>query len=122
MKGQKLWKRANKVIPNGTMLFSKNPNLFLPKKWPSYFSKSKGCKIWDLDNIPYDDISLMGVGTNILGYNNNKVEKKVVNVIKDGNISTLNSVEEIHLAEKLISMHSWADMARFTRSGERLMQ
>ena len=117
MKGQKLWKRANKVIPNGTMLFSKNPNLFLPKKWPSYFSKSKGCKIWDLDNIPYDDISLMGVGTNILGYNNNKVEKKVVNVIKDGNISTLNSVEEIHLAEKLISMHSWADMARFTRSG-----
>ena len=109
LKGQKLWKRANKVIPNGTMLFSKNPNLFLPKKWPSYFSKSKGCKIWDLDNIPYDDISLMGVGTNILGYNNNKVEKKVVNVIKDGNISTLNSVEEIHLAEKLISMHSWAD-------------
>ena len=95
----------------------KKSKFIFTKKMAILFSKSKGCKIWDLDNIPYDDISLMGVGTNILGYNNNKVEKKVVNVIKDGNISTLNSVEEIHLAEKLISMHSWADMARFTRSG-----
>ena len=31
------------------MLFSKNPDLHLPKLWPAYFSKSKGCKIWGLD-------------------------------------------------------------------------
>jgi glutamate-1-semialdehyde 2,1-aminomutase len=115
--GQKVWKRAKNIIPNGSMLLSKNPDLFLPEKWPAYFSKTKGCKIWDLDNNVLDDISYMGVGTNILGYNYPDVEKKVIQTIKNGTMSTLNSIEEILLAEKLISMHPWADMARFTRSG-----
>ena len=115
--GQKFWKRANNIIPGGTMLFSKNPDLFLPGKWPAYFSKAKGCKLWDLDNVLYNDISFMGVGTNILGYCNPDIEKKVIQVIKSGNMSTLNSIEEILLAEKLISLHPWSEMARFTRSG-----
>ena len=59
----------------------------------------------------------MGVGTNLLGYNNNEVEKKVIETIKKGNMSTLNSIEEILLSEKLINLHPWFDMARFTRSG-----
>ena len=115
--GQKTWIRAKNSIPGGTMLFSKNPDLFLPKKWPAYFSKTKGCKVWDLDKNIYNDLSFMGVGTNTLGYNNSDVEKKVINTIKEGNMSTLNSVDEILLAEKLISLHPWAEMARFTRSG-----
>ena len=32
-------------------------------------------------------------------------------------MSTLNYPEEVWLAEKLIDMHDWADMARFARSG-----
>ena len=116
-KGQKMWKRANSVIPGGTMLFSKNPNIFLPEKWPAYFSKTKGCKVWDLDNIAFNDISFMGLGTNTLGYSHPNVEKKVIEVIKKGTMSTLNSTEEILLAEKLITLHPWAEMAKFTRSG-----
>ena len=115
--GQKFWKRAQTVIPGGTMLFSKNPDLFLPGKWPAYFSKSKGCKVWDLENNVYDDVAFMGVGTNILGYCNPYIEKKVIEVVKNGTMSTLNSNEEILLAEKLISLHPWSEMARFTRSG-----
>ncbi len=115
--GQKVWKRAQKIIPGGTMLFSKNPDLFLPEKWPAYFSKSKGYKVWDLDGNCFADLSFMGVGTNTLGYSNAKIEKKVLQTIKKGNMTTLNSLEEIKLAEKLIEIHPWADMARFTRSG-----
>ena len=99
------------------MLFSKNPDLFLPGKWPAYFSKSKGCKLWDLDNNKYDDIAYMGNGTNVLGYCHPEIEKKVSKVIKNGTISTLNSIEEILLAEKLVSLHPWSEMVRFTRSG-----
>ena len=62
-------------------------------------------------------MSLMGVGTNILGYSNSKINTQVLNAVKKGNISTLNSYEEVKLAEKLIEMHPWFDMARFTRSG-----
>ena len=115
--GQKYWQKAKKIIPGGTMLFSKNPDLHLPLKWPAYFKKAKGCKIWDLDNKKYDDLFLMGVGTNILGYSHQSLEKKIKKIINDGNMSSLNSVEEIILAERLIDLHPWSEMVRFSRTG-----
>ena len=99
------------------MLLSKNPNIFLPKKWPTYYSKSKGYNVWDLDGKKYIDMSLMGVGTNILGYNNPYVDLAVQNVIKKGNLTSLNCPEEVQLAEKLISLHPWADKVKFARTG-----
>ena len=115
--GQKMWKRAKNVIPGGTMLFSKNPDLFLPKFWPAYFEKTKGCNVWDLEGRKYFDFSMMGVGTNILGYSRKEVDDAVRKVIDKGNMSTLNSKEEILLAEKLIEMHPWAGKVRFARTG-----
>lgn len=115
--GQKLWKDAKKIIAGGNMLLSKNPDTFLPKYWPSYFSKTKGCNVWDLDNNKYIDFTTMGVGTNILGYSNNKVDKKVKEIIDKGNLSTLNSPEEVELSRRILSLHKWADTIRYTRSG-----
>ena len=115
--GQKLWKRAKQVIPGGNMLLSKRGEMFLPDQWPSYFSKAKGCKIWDLDGAEFIDMSLMGVGTNILGYGHPEVDDAVTRTVANGNMSTLNCPEEVYLAEKLVALHPWADMARFARSG-----
>ncbi len=115
--GQKIWGRAKKVIPGGNMLFSKRPEMFLPEGWPVYFNKTSGCKIIDLDNNTYYDFCSMGVGTNILGYSNKELDKSIHQVIKSGNMSTLNSADEVLLAEKLISMHSWSDMVKFARTG-----
>jgi len=115
--GQKLWKRAKKVIPGGNMLLSKNPEIFLPGKWPTYFSKSKGCKVWDLEGHEYLDMSIMGIGTNILGYNRPEIDEAVKKTIKDGNMSTLNCPEEVYLSERLVSMHPWSSMVKLTRSG-----
>ena len=99
------------------MLLSKRPEMFLPEKWPSYFTKAKGCKVWDMDGIEYLDMSIMGIGTNILGYAYDEVDKEVQRAVSESNMSTFNCPQEVYLAEKLIDMHSWADMARFTRSG-----
>jgi glutamate-1-semialdehyde 2,1-aminomutase len=115
--GQKLYKRAKRVIPGGNMLLSKRPEMFLPEKWPSYFSKSKGCKVWDLDGKEYIDMSIMGIGTNILGYGHPEVDEAVMKTVKDGNMSTFNCPEEVYLAEKLVELHPWADMVRFARAG-----
>jgi glutamate-1-semialdehyde 2,1-aminomutase len=115
--GQKLWKRAKAVIPGGNMLLSKRAEMFLPEQWPAYFSKSKGCKVWDLDGNEYTDMSIVGIGTNILGYGNNEVDGAVRKTVDAGNMSTLNCPEEVYLAEKLVEMHPWADMVRFARSG-----
>jgi glutamate-1-semialdehyde 2,1-aminomutase len=115
--GQKMWRRAKNIIPGGTMLFSKNPDLFLPEYWPAYFSKTKGYNVWDLDNKKYIDLSLMGIGTNILGYSRKEVDDAVKKVIDNGNMSTFNSKEEIILAEKLAEIHPWAGKVRFARTG-----
>ena len=87
--GYKMWKRAENIIPGGNMLLSKRPDNFLPLKWPTYFIKSKGCFIWDLENKKYLDICMMGVGTNILGYANTKVDNEVKKIINNGIVSTL---------------------------------
>ena len=115
--GQKLWQRAKTVIPAGNMLLSKRPEMFLPEHWPAYYTRSEGCNVWDLDGNKYTDMCLMGVGTNILGYAREEVDDAVKNAITAGNMTTLNCPEEIYLAEKLISMHPFAEMARFCRTG-----
>ena len=115
--GQKLWKKAKTIIPGGNMLISKRSEFFLPDLWPSYYSKSKKCFIWDLDNKKLTDMSLMGVGTNILGYAYTPVDNEVIKSIKFSNMSTLNCPEEVQLAEKLIDMNNWADMVKFAKTG-----
>lgn len=115
--GQKLWERAKKVIPGGNMLLSKRAEMFLPDQWPAYFSRSKGARVWDLDGNEYIDMSIMGIGTNVLGYGHPEVDEAVQQVVRDGNMSTLNAPEEVYLAEKLIELNPWADMVRFARSG-----
>ena len=116
-KSQNLYKKAKTIIPGGNMLLSKRPELFSPSKWPSYFSKTSGCNVWDLDDNKYTDMSHMGVGTNTLGYNNKSVDTQVKLTIDRGNLSTLNCPEEVELAEKLIELHDWADMVRLARTG-----
>ncbi len=115
--GQKLWKHAKQIIPGGNMLLSKRAEMFMPDQWPAYFSKAKGCKVWDLDDKEYIDMSIMGIGTNTLGYGHPEVDAAVHQTIDNGNMSTLNCPEEVYLAEKLIELHPWADMVRFARSG-----
>jgi len=115
--GQKLWKRAKEIIPGGNMLLSKRPEMFLPEQWPAYYSRAEGCKVWDLDDNEYIDMSFMGIGTNILGYGNHEVNDAVNKSVNAGNMSTLNCPEEVYLAEKLIELHPWADMVRLARTG-----
>ena len=115
--GQELYKKAKTLIPGGTMLLSKRPEMFLPEQWPSYFSKAKGCSVWDLEGNELIDMSIMGIGTNTLGYGNDTVDAAVMETIRKGNMSTLNCPEEVYLAEKLIEINPWADMVRFARTG-----
>ena len=59
----------------------------------------------------------MGVGTNVLGFNNKTINNAVIISIKKGNMSSLNSLEEYSLAKELLKIHKWADMAKFAKTG-----
>lgn len=115
--GQKLWKHAKEVIPGGNMLLSKRSEMFLPEQWPSYFSKAKGCEVWDLDGQHFFDMASMGVGTNSLGYGNTVVDEAVIRTVRSGNMSTLNCSEEVTLADRLLAINPWAGMIRLARTG-----
>ena len=115
--GQDLWEKAKKIIPGGNQLLSKRSELFLPGFWPAYYKKAKGCTIWDLDNTQYYDFAGMGVTACVLGYADDDIDSAVINAINNGSMSTLNSYEEVELAEKLIDIHPWSDMVRFARTG-----
>lgn len=120
-KGIELWNKAKKLMPGGTQLLSKRSEMFLPQQWPSYYKKAVGVEVWDLDNNHYIDMSIMGVGACILGYADGDVNRAVKKVIDSGSMCTLNSPEEVELAELLLRLHPWADMVRYARTGGEAM-
>lgn len=116
-KGQELYLEAKKLIPGGTQLLSKRPEMFLPDLWPAYYSRAKGCKIWDLDDREYIDVSFMGIGANVLGYANDEVDEAAKEAVDKGGMSTLNAPEEVYLAKKLTDLHPWAGGVRYAKAG-----
>lgn len=120
-KSQNLYIKAKKIIPGGTQLLSKRPEMFLPDLWPAYYKKAKGCEVWDLDEKKYIDMSYMGIGACILGYADRDVNKAVESVVNKGSMSTLNAPEEVELAQLFIKFHPWARMVKYARTGGEAM-
>lgn len=109
------------LIPGLSQLLSKRPDMFSLGVWPTYYSKAKGAMIWDLDGVEYLDMSIGGIGACVLGYADEEIDDAVISSIRKGVASSLNCPEEVQLAELLLSLHPWADMARFARSGGEAM-
>jgi glutamate-1-semialdehyde 2,1-aminomutase len=120
-KGQELWKRAITSIPGGNGLLSKRPARYAQESWPVYFDSAKGVIVNDLDGNSYVDMAQMGIGSAILGYSNDRVNKKVKAAIDNGINTTLNAPEEVLLAEKLLDLNPFAGGVKFARTGGEAM-
>ncbi len=116
-KTQELYQRARRRIPGGTQLLSKRPEMFAPGQWPAYYSKAKGAEVWDIDGNHYIDMSMSGIGACVLGFADPDVDAAVIEAIRNGSACTLNSPEEVELADLLCEIHPWAEMVRYARSG-----
>lgn len=116
-----LYERAKKIIPGGTQLLSKRPELFLPGYWPAYYDKAKGCQVWDVNGDQYIDMSYMGLGACILGYADEEINNVVKSAVDKGSMTTLNCPEEVELAQVLCELHPWAEMVRYARTGGEAM-
>ena len=119
--GQDLYVRAKRLIPGGTQLLSKRPEMFLPEQWPAYYSRARGVEVWDLDGRRFVDMSVNGAGACPLGYSDPDVNEAVISAVRDGSASILNCPEEVALAELMVELHPWAEMSRFARSGGEAM-
>lgn len=119
--GWQLYERAKQLIPGGTQLLSKRPELYLPQGWPCYYEKAKGCEIWDCDGRHFIDMTTSGIGACVLGYADPDVNEAVKKCIDVGSMTTLMVPAEVELAERLCDVHPWAKMARYTRTGGEAM-
>ena len=107
-KTNKLWKKAEKVIPGGNGLLSKRPDRYAPDIWPTYFKTCSGVNVKALNDKKYIDMAQMGIGSSILGYANDELSDYVNSIIKGGVNCTLNSLEEVSFAWSLFSTLSFA--------------
>ena len=89
-KSLEMQERAKRLIPGMTQLLSKRPDRFSDGIWPGYFSKAKGAEVWDLDGNRYLDMSIGGIGANVLGYADPEVDRAVIEAIQRGTSSSLN--------------------------------
>ena len=119
--GQALYEKARTLIPGGTQLLSKRPEMFAPGQWPPYYTKALGAEITDLDGNTFIDMSVCGIGATVLGYADPDVDAAVKAAIDAGSMSTLNCPDEVDLAALLVELHPWAGMARFSRAGGEAM-
>ena len=115
--GQQLYVKAKQLIPGGTQLLSKRPEMFLPEQWPSYYSKARGCFVWDIDGKKYCDVTISGVGACLLGFADPDVNEAVKKTVDHGSMATFNAPQEVELAELLCDIHPWANMVRYARTG-----
>ena len=116
-----LQEHARNRIPGLSQLLSKRPDQFSYGVWPGYFSRAKGVEIWDLDENRYIDMSVGGIGANVLGYADPDVDQAVKDAIEKGTSASLNCPEEVELADLLCELHPWAEKVRFARTGGEAM-
>ena len=121
-KPKKLQKYAKNIIPGLSQLFGKRPDVYLPGgEWPTYYKKAKGIEVWGVDNKKYNDFTMVGIGTSVLGYCDSDINKAAIKAINSSSMNTLNPPEDIELAELLIKLHPWANSVRYARTGGETM-
>ncbi|MCE9589698.1 MAG: aminotransferase class III-fold pyridoxal phosphate-dependent enzyme [Planctomycetes bacterium] len=116
-KVQALYREAKKLIPGGTQLLSKRPEMFAPDQWPAYYEQAIGCEVIDTEGRKFIDMSYNSVGACLLGYADPDVNAAVIRRVQLGSVSVLNSPDEVELAKLLTTIHPWAQQVRYTRAG-----
>ena len=110
-------KLSRELIPGGNSLLSKRSEMFSPGMWPGYFEHASGITVTDLNGKTYKDFAHFSAGTCALGYAHPEINEAAIKAISLGNMSTLNSYEEVELAAKLTAMHPGLSMAKFAKTG-----
>lgn len=120
-KSRALYARAEKVILDGTQLYSKMPSVGVRGVSPIYFVRGQGARAWDLEGNEYIDFT-MGLGPCILGYNHPAVKSAVLSQLESGPIFSLPHPIEVECAEKLSSVIPCAERIRFLKTGAEATQ
>lgn len=116
-KGNKLWKRAIKIIPGGAQTFSKGPSQYVDGVAPKMLYRGIGCRVWDIDGNEFIDF-VLGLGPIILGHSVGEVNNAAFECASELFVApSLPHPLELKLSEKLQEIIPCAEMVRFGKNG-----
>lgn len=113
---ERLWERAQGLIPAGTQTLAKGPGQFSDGVAPKYLRRGRGARVWDVDGNEYLDM-VMAVGPLVLGYAHPVVDGAIRRQLEDGITFSLMHPLEVEVAERICDLVPCAEAVRFSKTG-----
>jgi len=109
-----LRERAVRVIPGG--MYGHLDAAPLPQKFPQFFSRGEGCRVWDADGNELIDF-MCSWGPILLGHKHPEVEAAAARQAAAGDVLNGPTKDMVELAELLVDQVTHADWAMFAKNG-----
>jgi len=113
-RNDELFERAKRVVPAG--MYGHTFVGLNPPSYPQFFSRGKGCRVWDVDGNPYIDL-MCAWGPMVLGYGDAEVEAAAARQRSAGDCLDGPSPVFVELAETLVESVPHADWSMFAKNG-----
>ena len=111
-----LWRRADEVIPNGGIFFSRSARFAGDDVMPGFIESAEGCRITDVDGRTYIDFNC-GNGPNLLGYRHPEVEAIAREQAQKADLASFFNAAMVDYAERLIAWSGTMNWAIPVKNG-----
>lgn len=109
--------RSERCISQGALTNSKHPDSLVRGAYPTHISHGHGCYLYEAEyHKKYIDY-ICGLGTNLLGYGNDLINKDLQSILYGGFSHSLPTKQEVITAEKLKEIFVFVDHWKFLKSG-----
>jgi len=112
----RLLERIKKVMPAASSTYSKSYRYYCEGAAPAFLASGKGSHVLDVDGHEYIDY-VMALGPVIVGYNDERINRAMIDQLEKGISFSLSTELEVRLAEKLVEIIPCAEMVKFMKSG-----
>lgn len=109
-------RRAGACIGQSYGTNSKRPESYVKGVYPTHATRASGAFLWGSDGKRYLDF-VCGLGTNLLGYSNERLVTGVSDWLRRGWSHSLATTLEVETAEKLKELFPFVDAFKFLKTG-----
>jgi glutamate-1-semialdehyde 2,1-aminomutase len=111
-----LWQRYKQVIAQSCLTNSKHPRTHVQGVYPAVVDYGMGAQVFDENGKSYIEY-ICGLGTNLLGYGNAAIAKRIQELLHVGFAPSFGTRYEVELAEKLTQIFPFTEKIKFLKTG-----
>jgi glutamate-1-semialdehyde 2,1-aminomutase len=114
--GSQLWQRADTVIPQGGIFFTRSARFAGKDVLPGFIKKAHGCYVVDVDGKSYIDFNC-GNGPNLLGYCHPEIDSAAAKQASEMDLASFFPEAMVDYAEQLVSWSETFDWTVLVKNG-----